>query len=543
MVPARLHLVAGLVLVLVVMAHSEEVVQGEEAAGFAHIEGAEDITVVEDLEEVAGDGDSGDDAVTVSSSPEASRTSSSSIKTSSNRSSSSPKASGTSSSSSPGGPNVCSLCSCSTAEGVLTVDCSSRQLDTWPAFTHNYNSSLMTVDMSNNSLTSLPQLPDLPITSLDLSSNSLSSLDPFQFASLAPTLLRLDLSRSQLAVAGLSAASLHLDLEGLDEERVATWRLQELRLADNRLHSLPHDLLAQLGMLETLDLSSNPLVDLDPDTAGAIGGVASLQSLSLASCQLSSLPAGLLVSLTQLGTLDLSDNSFTVVDPLLRTAHSLHSLALDRNLLESLEDTSFQGLEDLRHLSVRGNPHLRMVGEGAMAPLAQLEELRLSDNPQLAWLHPDTWPSDPSAPFPLRILHLSDNALRYLPSMLLPSFADWEVLEELELGGNLWECDCHNQWMITTLLPAIEARSPQRAAEIVCSGPSKSSLVKVGMAEVSKMSINHTTDLPCDQSMVARDQPHPPPPSPRSLTPTRETSTCGRARPGERRAPLGTAWL
>ena len=393
MVAARLHLAAWLVMVLVVMARSQEVLHGEESAGSGHIEGAEDITVVEESEKVAGDSDSGN-VLTVSSSLKASGTSSSSA----------PEVSGTSfTSTSPGGPDVCSLCSCSTAEGVLTVDCSGRQLYTWPAFYTNSNSSLMTVDMSNTSLTSLPQLPDLPITSLDLSSNSLSSLAPHQFAPLAPTLLRLDLSRNQLAVAGLPAASLHLDLEGLDglEERSATWRLQELRLADNRLHSLPHDLLAQLGMLETLDLSSNPLVDLDPDTAGAIGGVASLQSLSLASCQLSSLPAGLLASLTQLGTLDLSDNSFTVVDPLLRMAHSLHSLALDRNLLERLEDTSFLGLEDLRHLSVRANPHLRLVGEGAMAPLAQLEELRLSDNPQLAWLHPDTWPSDPSAAFPL----------------------------------------------------------------------------------------------------------------------------------------------
>lgn len=52
-------------------------------------------------------------------------------------------------------------------------------------------------------------------------------------------------------------------------------------------------------------------------------------------------------------------------------------------------------------------------------------------------------------------LDLSYNALRYLDSHLL---SRWDTLEELNLQGNKWVCDCLNQWLVDTLAPMLESK-------------------------------------------------------------------------------------
>ena len=32
----------------------------------------------------------------------------------------------------------------------------------------------------------------------------------------------------------------------------------------------------------------------------------------------------------------------------------------------------------------------------------------------------------------------------------------WQRIEDLDLRGNHWQCDCHNLWMLNTLVPSIE---------------------------------------------------------------------------------------
>jgi hypothetical protein len=50
-------------------------------------------------------------------------------------------------------------------------------------------------------------------------------------------------------------------------------------------------------------------------------------------------------------------------------------------------------------------------------------------------------------------LDLGYNNLRTLDRHLL---GHWDVLHYLNLEGNPWVCDCENQWMVSTLLPAVE---------------------------------------------------------------------------------------
>ena len=212
-----------------------------------------------------------------------------------------------------------------TSNEMILIDCSHLNLSTWLPM----EGSSMAVDFSYNLLTTLPTFShEGGMVSLDLSYNQLTLLPPLHFAQLAASLLNLNLAGNKLAVKGLSDASLQMDPE---QHLTQPWMLETLSLADNRLHSLPADIFGQLGRLQSLDLSSNPLSEMDAATIQAIGGIASLLSLSLAHCRLASLSHGLLDGLTQLEKLDLSENPFTIVDPRLRSAPSITSLVLDRS--------------------------------------------------------------------------------------------------------------------------------------------------------------------------------------------------------------------
>ena len=237
----------------------------------------------------------------------------------------------------------CLVCSCSTLDNMgdsmkmnnkmietwnetIQIDCSQLDLSTWIPM----QGASLAVDFSHNLLTTLPTFSQEGMVSLDLSYNQIALLPPLQLAHLASSLVNLNLAGNKLARSGLSDDSLQMDpVQHLSRP----WILETLSLADNRLHSLPADIFGQLGSLQILDLSSNPLSEMDAATIQAIGGIASLLSLSLADCRLASLSHGLLDGLIQLETLDLSGNPLTMVDPRLRSAPSITSLVLDRSYI------------------------------------------------------------------------------------------------------------------------------------------------------------------------------------------------------------------
>jgi Leucine-rich repeat (LRR) protein len=67
-------------------------------------------------------------------------------------------------------------------------------------------------------------------------------------------------------------------VEDMVEDDDTPFALIELSLANNRIHSLPPAIFSQLGKLEDLDLSLNPLDDMDDSTTAVIGSVVSLHS-------------------------------------------------------------------------------------------------------------------------------------------------------------------------------------------------------------------------------------------------------------------------
>lgn len=108
-----------------------------------------------------------------------------------------------------------------------------------------------------------------------------------------------------------------------------------------------------------------------------------------------------------------------------RTLQGLWSLArlhLDHNRLEFLQPDTFQGLTSLRVLQLEGN-RLRQLHPATFTTFSLLSHFHVST---------------------LRHLYLADNGLTSLHAGLLEGAL---LLENLQLHGNPWSCDCHMSWL------------------------------------------------------------------------------------------------
>ena len=153
------------------------------------------------------------------------------------------------------------------------------------------------------------------ITSLDLSEQTVSSLESGDFA-------------------GLTA-------------------LAALDLSENRLTSLPEDVFSGLTALETLTLHENRLNRLP---AGVFSGLTSLRTLVMTRIRLESLPSGVFAGLTSLQTLELQSNFLeSLPSDIFSGLNSLRYLRLYFNQLSSLPDGLFSGLPALADLDLYGN--------------------------------------------------------------------------------------------------------------------------------------------------------------------------------------------
>lgn len=142
------------------------------------------------------------------------------------------------------------------------------------------------------------------------------------------------------------------DWQGLESS------LQKLILADNALSSLPTNTFSSLKLLETLDLHSNHLAELDMDVFHA--ALPRLSHLLLADNQLSSMPYQQLTSLRTLKMLDLASNNIVKLrdseHQFLGTLMSVDTLRLDHNQIKSLPSKAFQNFHSLNRTYLDGNP-------------------------------------------------------------------------------------------------------------------------------------------------------------------------------------------
>lgn len=237
-------------------------------------------------------------------------------------------------------------------------------------------------------------------------------------------------------------------------------RLRDIRLETNLLSVLPYQAFAPARELMRLDLSGNLLVSL-PDHSFQPNQ--QLQELRLARNRLTKLPSRLFSGLTQLKELDLANNEIdTLPRGLFSDLTALERLDLENNPIARLTDIAFQGLVNLQWLRLSRLPisslpanvwrpvsklrtlllsktKLENLRNGNLAGLMELQNLEIT-NSQLREIGQLTLNETPS----LRKIDLRNNDLTFLPA----NVANLPLLEELQLQGNPWACDCRMFWFL-----------------------------------------------------------------------------------------------
>ncbi|XP_011305480.1 slit homolog 2 protein [Fopius arisanus] len=362
---------------------------------------------------------------------------------------------------------------------------------------------LENLDVSDNRLT---QLPDATLThlsslqTLNLSGNQLKILGARWFEALG-RLRELDVSRNGLTKAasgalqplpGLSVLRLAENplmerdvslllgtgrrLETVDASRTGLLRVpaaltrsvRALRLAGNKLTCIRDGDFDGYPLLKILDLSDNLLNVVEEDS---LGRLETLEELDLSGNRLKFIPKRLPSSLIHLnlrGNL-IEDVTFDDLDGI----DSIHSLMLDDNMIETIEEGALSQLPLLTELDISNNP-IKQLPANTLAGPTSLTKLRMSGLLQLEWEHERRGDMAFPVPTPDRLIYLdvsrspalaaqllADNAaLSASKSLLILNLADTNItsirsdliyllpqLQTLGLSDNQWNCTSDIFWL------------------------------------------------------------------------------------------------
>ncbi|XP_048373853.1 toll-like receptor 13 [Sphaerodactylus townsendi] len=285
---------------------------------------------------------------------------------------------------------------------------------------------LRTLILKRNSISQLENALFSPLTSLsylDLSKNRLTNLQKTSFLNMS-ALRQLVLQSCQITAVTRDTFYYARKMEYLD-------------LSGNSIKLLKYSAFLFLGRLQTLLLSGNRILTVQ---SHAFKGLNSLKSLSLDHNYLYKLPVKTFAYLKKLKTLDLSYNylftynKYDHPSPFLGL-HTLQTLDLGSQmplLPICPPDKLFQGLKNLRHLSLRDNPSTLFVNL-SFVNLTSLDFLDLSD------IYPGRdgfWRLRPNFFQGLKNLtqlRIEDSSIRDLPEQI---FSDLGSLEQLSLNKN-----------------------------------------------------------------------------------------------------------
>ncbi|XP_064470787.1 leucine-rich repeat neuronal protein 3-like [Ornithodoros turicata] len=335
-------------------------------------------------------------------------------------------------------PTTQDVCASSTCQCVLNgnnstvVSCVSKSLSQIPGpSSWLQDRNVIGVDFSHNNIVEITRLgPCSSLQSLDLHYNSIREVPPNIFSGL-DNLDVLDLGHNNIA-------EIHTDaFEGL-------LKLTVLNLTGNFIETIHPDTLSKIPNLKHLSLCGNNLNAVDPLL---FHHVRNLEHLDLRMSGLSSLPDNAFEQLSSLNTLELSENEFEVVPTAgLRSARGLKLLHFENNPVVTLTAESFEQVTAIEYLHLSAMPSLTTVEEGTFVGMKSLKFLDLGHNPQLSFIHPGAFYTDPADhSTPLETVYLGYNNLT---SLGYPDF-NWCSIPVLDLRGNPWNCDCSMTWVQT----------------------------------------------------------------------------------------------
>nr|XP_037877287.1 follicle-stimulating hormone receptor isoform X2 [Bombyx mori] len=224
---------------------------------------------------------------------------------------------------------------CSGGGGGERLDCRSAGLQALPPLHHN----LISLDVSNNNISSLPRDALLPATGL----RDLSAED-----------------------------NLISELEG---GAVGARGLRTLRLSRNLLRAVPTHALAPLHHLQTLSLSGNLITELSDSS---LPPLPALHTLVLKRNRITHIEPRAFANTPALHVLRLEENLLSELPPAIQLLPVLQDLLLSGNRIEVVEAGILQQCRLLKRLDLRGNP-LTRLHRHALQHLPHLRTLILSE--------------------------------------------------------------------------------------------------------------------------------------------------------------------
>lgn len=250
---------------------------------------------------------------------------------------------------------------------------------------------LRIIDLRNNTLSYLPKdiFKNTLLEMLDLSFNSFAVVPSQVIWDISTTLRHLSLGDNSIE---------HVDIQTFPH----TPQLQYLNLRNNKMSLLPDNVFSGLGLLQNLDLSSNPLrtnfkelfhyaqnlLTLDLAFSKMLSAphfpLPKLLHLNLSHNGLEHISKNSVKELIKLKFLDLSYNNFKQV-PSQIWVHlpNLKILDLSNNPIKQLVSDSFQGLINLQKLNIGNLRHLNRFESKSILQLKIIKELTMQSWPNL----------------------------------------------------------------------------------------------------------------------------------------------------------------
>lgn len=275
--------------------------------------------------------------------------------------------------------------------------------------------ALQSLNISSNCLVALP--PELFVSSRDLrhlylQNNSLSVLAPGLLEGL-DQLQVLDLSRNELSTRWVNRDT----FSGLV-------RLVILNLAHNQLTRIDSNIFHDLYTLQVLSLEHN---NIDFIAEGAFTELKNLHALTLSHNMIKQIESQFFTGMFALHELLLDANEIEYIHPLaFENVTNLQDLGLNGNSLGGIPD----GLGKLRFLKSLdlGNNHIESVHNSSFEGLDLLYGLRLVDN-HIVNVSRDAFSTLPS----LQVLNLASNRIKYVEQS---AFASNPTLKAVRLDAN-----------------------------------------------------------------------------------------------------------
>lgn len=346
------------------------------------------------------------------------------------------------------------ICSINMAQG-LSVQCDLVNYDTLMRTLDKYSQETLDLLYINNS--SVKTIEDssfanLKIHNLQLSGCQIQTISPTAFKGLEPYLRHLSLQENRIDE--IPTAS----LEGLIN-------LTLLDLSRNRISRVPDDAFVSLYNLQTIKLADNNLTL----SKNAFRGLEnSLKNLNLKGTNQKSLPE-CIRDLKNLAFLDLAQNILSELPGssghIFQGLGSLTALNLERNVIQSLGESTFDGVKNtLSSLSLLNN----LLIDYPTVAISKLPELRVLDLGfnLITEIPNDAFLANPS----LTLLALDGNPIETIPKKAFTHLNT--TMRGLSLGGRHLQCDCRIRWVIEWIKNGdLQVTSRERNPQFCASPP------------------------------------------------------------------------